>query len=480
MPGEPIREEWRPASRIGSSGGSVEVASQSLAPRNRAVRQPVLRRRRADILESIVRTTVAETETNVQGTSNRPIVVLGGGISGMTVAVEAAEAGREVVLVEKSPFLGGRIARMDRYFPKLCPPYCGLEINLRRIRTNPRIRYYTLTEATRITGTKGDFEVTLRQNPRFVTEMCTACDACVEVCPVERKNEFNYGMDRTKAVYRPHDMSFPMRYVVDMEACRGADCGKCVEVCPYDAIDLAMESRTFTVAASAVVIATGWEPPDAAQFDKLGFGRYPNVITNVMMERLAAPAGPTEGKILRPSDGKPARKVAFVQCAGSRDENHYPYCSGVCCLASLKQATYVRENDPEAEVRIFYIDVRALGRLEDFYTRVSADEKVQLTKGKVANIEEDPTTHNLIVEAEDILSGRKVREEADLVVLATGMVPAAGLPQFPVAVPRDDYGFVVDDDSRTGIYAAGCAKKPVDVATCVRDATGVALKAMQA
>ena len=362
----------------------------------------------------------------------------------------------------------------------MCPPYCGLEINLRRIRTNSRIRYYTMAEVIGVTGTKGNFEVAVRQNPRFVTEKCTACDECVAVCPAEREDEFNYGMSRTKAIYRPHDMSFPMRYVIDMAACEGPDCSKCVEACPYDAIDLSMEAKTFTVRASSLVIATGWEPPDATRLDKLGFGRYPNVITNVMMERLAAPAGPTGGKILRPSDGKPAKKVAFVQCAGSRDENYYPYCSGVCCLASLKQATYVRESGEDAEVHIFYIDVRALGRLEDFYARVSANEKVHLSKGKVANIEEDPETHNLFVEAEDTLSGRKLREEADLVVLATGMTPCDGLPDFPVEVPRDEYGFVVEDDSRSGIYAAGCAKKPADVATCVRDATGVALKAMQA
>ena len=424
---------------------------------------------------------MAETEEKAQASANgAPILVIGGGISGMTVAVEAAEVGREVVLVERAPYLGGRVAQNNQYFPKLCPPYCGLEINLKRIRPNPRLRYYTMAEVEKVEGEKGNFQVTIRQNARYVNEKCTACDDCVAVCPVERDNAFNYGMDKTKAIYRPHEMSFPMRYVIDMDVCDGKECNKCVEACKYDAIDLAMEPKTWIVQASSIVIATGWEPPDATKLEKLGFGQYPNVITNVMMERLAAANGPTNGKILRPSDGQEAKKVAFVQCAGSRDENHYPYCSGVCCLASLKQATYVREGSEDAEARIFYIDVRALGRMEDFYTRVSSDEKVTLNKGKVANIEEDPNTHNLFVEAEDTLGGEKLREEADLVVLATGMTPCDGLPAMPVGVPRDDYGFVVDDGSRHGVYAAGCAKKPVDVATSVRDSVGVALKAMQA
>jgi quinone-modifying oxidoreductase subunit QmoA len=397
----------------------------------------------------------------------------------MTVAVEAAEAGREVVIVEKGSYLGGRVVQAHQYFPKLCPPYCGLEINLRRIRQNPRLRYYTLAEVERVTGQAGDFEVTIRQQPRYVNEKCTACDQCVAACPAERANEFNYGLDQTKAIYRPHDMAFPMRYVIDGAACRGKECAQCVAACPYEAIDLDMQPRTFTVQVAAVVLATGWQPYDATKLGKLGFGRFPNVITNVMMERLAATNGPTGGKILRPSDGQEAKRIAFVQCAGSRDENHLPYCSGVCCLASLKQATYVHERNPEAQVHIFYIDVRALGKLEDFYARVAGLENVTLSKGKVANVEEDPATHDLTVEAEDTLSGQRLREKADLVVLATGIQPMDGLPPLPVNVPRDEYGFVVSDGPRTGLVATGCARHPVDVATSVRDATGAALRAMQ-
>jgi heterodisulfide reductase subunit A-like polyferredoxin len=398
------------------------------------------------------------------------ILVIGGGISGISTAIEAAEVGYEVFLIEKRPYLGGRVVQMNQYFPKLCPPYCGLEINLRRIRQQPKVKYFTLSEVTKISGQKGNYDVEIKINPRFVNQKCTACNECVDACPTDRPNEFNYNMDNTKAIYLPHELAFPMRYVIDDEAC--IKCGSCVEACKYEAIDLEMQPKTLNLNVASIVIATGWQPYDASKIDNLGFGQYKNVITNVMMERLAAPNGPTAGKIKRPSDGKEVENIAFVQCAGSRDENHLPYCSGVCCLASLKQATYLREQNPNSKVTIFYIDVRALGKYEDFYTRVQSDENVSLIKGKVAKITEDEQTKNLIVEAEDILSGVKSKAEVDMVVLACGMVPIN-----TVDVPHDEYGFIHQQDN--GIYAVGVAKRPTDVATSVQDATGAALKAIQ-
>jgi quinone-modifying oxidoreductase subunit QmoA len=400
------------------------------------------------------------------------ILVIGGGISGISTAIEAAEVGCEVFLVEKRPYLGGRVVQMNQYFPKLCPPYCGLEINLRRIRQQPKVKYFTLSEVTKISGQKGNYDVEVRVNPRFVNQKCTTCGECVDACPTDRANEFNYNMDNTKAIYLPHELAFPMRYVIDEEAC--IKCGSCVEACKYEAIDLEMQAQTLNLNVAAIVIATGWQPYDASKIDSLGFGQYKNVITNVMMERLAAPNGPTDGKIKRPSDGKEVENIAFVQCAGSRDENHLPYCSAVCCLASLKQATYLREQNPNSKVTIFYIDVRALGKYEDFYTKVQNDENVTLIKGKVAKITEDDQTKNLTVEAEDVLSGVKSKAVVDMVVLACGMMPNDTIP---FDIPHDEYGFIHQQDN--GIYGIGVAKRPVDVATSVQDATGAALKAIQ-
>jgi heterodisulfide reductase subunit A-like polyferredoxin len=205
------------------------------------------------------------------------------------------------------------------------------------------------------------------------------------------------------------------------------------------------------------------------------------VITNVMMERLVSPGGPTAGRIQRPSDGEGIETIAFVQCAGSRDENYLKHCSGVCCLASLKQARYVREQYPDARIYIFYIDIRAPGRLEDFYAATQKDEKVQLIKGKVAKITETEGNGNLVVEAEDTLSGDRLSQEVNLVVLATGIVPSDALAgiELEADLQRDEHGFLTNDQPLAGMLGAGCAKRPVEVAACVRDATGAALKALQ-
>lgn len=410
-------------------------------------------------------------------TDAKAILVVGGGISGITTAVEAAEVGYEVFLVETNCYLGGRVVRANQYFPKLCSPYCGMEINFRRIKTNPRIHVFTLAKVESIAGSEGNYEVTVKLTPRMVNDNCTACGKCAEVCPVDRPNDFNFGMDKTKAIYLPHSLAFPMKYMIDKDTCLGAQCSKCVPACAYNAIDLSMPEQSLNLKVGSIVMATGWKPYDATKMDNLGYGKFPNVISNVMMERLAAPNGPTQGKLARPSDGKEVSSVAFVQCAGSRDENHLPYCSGVCCAASLKQATYVKEKNPKAKVFIFYIDIRAMGTLEDFYLRVKQYENVSLVRGKVGKIEEDPATRDLLVEAEDTSSGNRTTERVEMVVLAAGMVPSIGDARVPAAITYDDYGFIASADP--GIYAAGCSKRPTDVVTSVQDATAAALKAIQ-
>ena len=409
--------------------------------------------------------------------SPNSILVVGGGISGLTAAIESAEVGYDVLLAEKSPYLGGRVARANQYFPKLCAPNCGLEINFKRIKTNPRIKVFTLAEVENISGREGDYNVTINLIPSRVNNNCTACGKCVEVCPVERPNDFNYGLDNTKAIYLPHSMAFPMKYVIDTKACLGVECSKCVSACQYNAIDMGMSPRKLNMKVGAVVMATGWKPYDAVKIDNLGFGKFKNVITNVMLERLASNDGPTHGKIVRPSDAKEVNTIAFVQCAGSRDENYLPYCSAVCCLGSLKQVTYVKEKNPEARVFVFYIDIRASGTLEDFYRRVQGYKDLSLIKGKVAKIEEDPQTKDLFVEADDTFSGEKARERVDMVVLAVGIVPSAAETKSLANVTYDNYGFIAA--SPPGIYAAGCSKRPADVASSVQDATGAALGAIQ-
>ncbi|MBI4842893.1 MAG: CoB--CoM heterodisulfide reductase iron-sulfur subunit A family protein [Nitrospirae bacterium] len=408
------------------------------------------------------------------------ILVVGGGISGLTTAAEAAEAGYNVVIVEKTPYLGGRVSRMNKYFPKLCPPSCGLEINYRRLKFNPRITYYTLAEIERIEGSAGNFNISVQLNPRYVNEKCVACNECVAACPVEVPNDVNAGLDKRKAIYIPFEQSFPFQYAIDDASCKKSDCGKCASACRYDAIDLNMKPKVIEVNAGSIVLATGWDPYDAKKIDNLGFGTSPNIITNVMMERLASNTGPTKGKILRPSDNKEVKSVAFVQCAGSRDENHLAFCSAVCCLASLKQATYVREQYPDSKAYMFYIDIRTPGTsYERFLNKVKEDANVSLIKGKVAKVETDPATGDIIVTAEDILAGGKVKVQVDLCVLATGMVPTVGKVKLPDSVKVNENGFVVPGKDEHGIYAVGCSVNPADVAKSVQDSTAAALKSIQ-
>jgi heterodisulfide reductase subunit A-like polyferredoxin len=406
----------------------------------------------------------------------KEILVVGGGVAGLTAAIEAAEAGLRVLLIDKAASLGGRVSRTNLYFPKLCPPACGLEINFKRIKNNPNIRVLTLAELESLSGAPGDYQATMKISPRYVTDACTLCDACARACPTERPNEFDFGLSKTKAAYLPYSAAYPAAYVIDRNVCPEG-CKVCAEACVYGAVDLnqQVERKSFKVAA--VIAATGWKPYDAARIDNLGFGRHPNVITNVMMERLAASDGPTKGRILRPSDGKAPESVAFVQCAGSRDENHLPYCSAVCCAASLKQATYVRALYPEARITIFYIDIRTPGRLEDFYAKVSADDKLELVKGKVAKVAEDAETGDLLVTAEDVLQGRKSERRVSLLVLATGIVPQTeGLP---AGFELDEFKFISTSPGKKGLYGAGCARRPEEVSAAVRDGTGAALKALQ-
>lgn len=407
------------------------------------------------------------------------ILVVGGGMSGLTAAIEAAEAGYDTYIVERNPYLGGRVAQLHHYFPKLCPPYCGLEINFRRIKNSSKIRFFTLAEVEKISGEEGNFDVSITLHPRFVNENCTCCGKCAEACSMEIDNPFNYGMNKVKAAYLPHDMAFPMRYVIDPALAKSDEAQKVKEACPYDAVDLDMAPQTMDLKVGSIVWASGWKPYDANKLDTYGFGTYPDVITNVMMERLASYGGPTQGKILRPSNGEPPSTVAFVQCAGSRDENHLPFCSGICCLASMKQATYVREQYPDAKIIIFYIDIRATDRLESFYQMVKEDENIQFFKGKVAKITQEDASKELVLRVEDTTTEELKEIPADLIVLATGMVPNTAEDPIPIEVPYDDYGFVASQSAAPGIYAAGCTRTPNSVSEVVQDGTAAALKAIQ-
>ena len=410
--------------------------------------------------------------------TNQTILVVGGGISGMTAALEAAECGRQVVLVERNASLGGRTAQLYRYFPKMCHPTCGLEINLRRMKANRNVKVLTLAEVLSVSGKRGDYTVKIRLSPRYVNEKCTGCGDCSRAVESEIPNPHDYGLGKIKAAYLPHAMAYPQRYVID-PSIAGTDEGKkAKEACKYDAIDLAMEEEILEMNFGSVIWATGWKPYDAAKIQPYGYDRYEDVITSVEFERLADPHGPTGGKLIRPSDGAEAKNVAFIQCAGSRDENHLRHCSRICCMASLKQSQYVSEKGGSRST-IYYIDIRAIDRFEDFYKKVQEDPSVSFVKSKVANILLDRKTGELVLKGVDTEGYHRYEARHDLVVLAVGMEPESLGIALPEDIVTDSSGFI-EGSKDHGQFGAGSASSPLDVNRSTQSATAAALRAIQA
>jgi quinone-modifying oxidoreductase, subunit QmoA len=411
--------------------------------------------------------------------TNQTILVVGGGISGMTAALEAAECGKQVILVEKTPTLGGRTAQLYRYFPKMCHPTCGLEINLRRLKGNPNVKVMTMTEVTAVGGSRGNYNVTLKVAPRYVNENCTACGDCGKAVSAEVADAFNYGLRKVKAAYLPHVMAYPQRYVIDASIVGNGEGEKAKSACKYGAVDLGMKEESVQLNVGAVVWATGWRPFDANKIQPYGYDRYANVITSVEFERLADPHGPTGGKLLRPSDGKEAKNIAFIQCAGSRDENYLRHCSRICCMATLKQTQYVREAYGEGgKSTVYYIDIRAIDRFEDFYANVWNDKTVSFVKSKVARIAENRANGNPVLHGVNTEGYHRYATEHDLVVLAVGMEPEVTGVKLPADIIQDSSNFI-EGSKDGGMFGAGAASSPLDVNRAVQSATAASLKAIQ-
>ncbi len=410
--------------------------------------------------------------------TNQTILVVGGGISGMTAALEAAECGKDVILIEKNPSLGGRVSQLYKYFPKMCHPTCGMEINLRRIKANRHVRVITMAEVADVTGNGGNYTVNIKLSPRYINENCTACGDCRDAVEAEFDDEYNYGLKKRKGAYLPFFMAYPQQYVIDPRLIGTADADKAKDSCKYDAIDLDMQAENLTLNVGAIIWATGWKPYDANKIQPYGYDRIPNVITSVEFERMMSPFGPTGGKILRPSDGKEAKDIAFIQCAGSRDRNYLKHCSRICCTASLKQTTYVREQyGDEGKSSIYYIDIRAIDRFENLYHNAKADETVHFIKSKVANITQDKATGNPVLHGVDTEGYHRYSNPHELVVLAIGMEPSLDLSKFGLNV--NEHGFIENDSNKGGMFGAGVATDALDVNRAVQNATASALRAIQ-
>ncbi len=417
--------------------------------------------------------------------TNQTILVIGGGISGMTTALEAAECGKDVILIEKKPSLGGRVSQMYRYFPKLCRPSCGQEINQRRIKANKRLHVITMAEVEGISGNQGNYSVKINITPRYVNENCTACGECTDAVTTEIHDSYNYNLCKIKAAYLPHSMAYPQRYVLDPSIISTDEGQAAKTACQFDAIDLNMQPESLEIKCGAIVFATGWQPYDAAKIQPYGYDRFEDVITNVEFERMMDSLGPTGGKLLRPSDGKEAKNIAFIQCAGSRDHNHLTHCSRICCMASMKQSTYLGEqygDDEDVKATIYYIDIRTIDRFEDFENQVRADKRINWIKSKVANIVLDKDSGKPVLKGVDTEGYNRYANEHDLVVLAVGMQPSLDIDSLiddSNGVSTDSSGFIQLSTANGGIFGAGCASNALDVNRAVQSATAAALRAVQ-
>lgn len=402
------------------------------------------------------------------------ILVVGGGFAGLTAAIEAAELGHDVYIVEKTPFLGGRVAQLNKYFPKLCPPSCGLEIQFQRIRNNPRIKFFTLAEVTGLKGKKGDYTAEVTMQPRHTAPHSVDLGFFASSLKGETESDFEFNLTTRKALYKSTPFAFPARYVLDTRTLSPEDRAK---VITNKFLDLDETAKKIELKVGAIVVATGWQPYDPERLKNLGGGTVKNCITNMQFERIASPYGPTKGKIVRLTDKQAPKRVAFVQCAGSRDQNHLNYCSYICCMASLKQCQYVVEALPNAHCDVFYIDLRTPGRYVKVLDKVRASGNVSFIKGKVANVTQI-AGDRVRVQAEDAVRGEKMTLDYDMVILATGMRPSLATQRLPLPLPLDEEGFVAGGEE-AGIFAAGCALMPLDVTRTAQTGTAAALKAVQ-
>ena len=426
--------------------------------------------------------------------TKRGVLVIGAGIAGIQASIDLAGMGFQVYLMERSPSIGGRMAQLDKTFPTNDCSICILAPKMIECARHQNVHLLTYSEVLDVRSGSGAFHVKVRSKPRYVDiDRCTGCGECVEKCPRRVPDEFNAGLDRRRAIYLPFPQAVPRVMTIDAEAClyltkrESGRCRLCEEACQAEAIDWDQEPKVTDLQVGAIVLATGFDPYDVSKLEEYGYGTIPNVITGLQYERLISASGPSGGELLRPSDGAHPHTVAFVQCVGSRDVNHNPYCSSVCCMFATKEAILANEHDPELRSTIFYTDLRAGGkRFQEYITRAKEQHKVTYVRGRPGSIGEDPDTGNPIVRYEDTAAQRVQEKEVDLVVLCQALVPRRGHETLGkgLGIRLDEHGFVAIperlsrpvDTSVPGIFACGFCQNPQDIPESVAQASGVAAR----
>ncbi|MHA1959062.1 MAG: FAD-dependent oxidoreductase [Candidatus Thorarchaeota archaeon] len=435
------------------------------------------------------------TQKRELGTKPTDVVVIGAGMAGINAAIDLAEGGHHAHLIERSVNIGGNYIRVYKIFPMLECSACVMTPLTSYVGKHPNITIHALTQVEKVTGGKGDFTVQVRKKARYVDEStCTGCGLCVRSCPVEVPNDFDGGLSLRKAIYFNFPQQIPLIACIDREACIG--CGTCAGVCPQDCIMYDHEDEVYDIQAGSIVVATGFEEYEPLDYAEYGYGIYPNVVTSMQYDRQSHPTGPTDSHMVRPSDGKEPEKILFINCVGSRDVRdniggHSEHCNRVCCSFGLKLAQVTRMHYPEdhCEIIYTYMDMRTAGKaLEEFLWDSQKNQSMNFIRGRVAEVSENPDTHDLSVKMEDTETGEITEiEEISMVVLNASFRPSRGTEELAkkLKIDLDESGYVREshpnaaalETSRAGVFVAGCAHGPKDGTDTVNEGKGAALAA---
>ena len=458
---------------------------------------------KAMLLGAIERAKLLEPLEKLEFPALKSSLVVGGGIAGMQTAVDLADFGFEVSLIEKEPFLGGLAAQAGRFFPTddcaICiqSPSSDIKTITHTSRKCvyrsgfteiPNLNILTNSRVVAVEGVPGNYKVTVEKTPRYVDEdKCVQCDLCTAVCPVEVPDEHNAGLRTRKAIYINIPHVHPPTYVIDGNVCKFHDCAKCVDICPTKAVDLDQRSEKVTMKVGSIIVATGFKEFNSSAIKEYHYGEYPDVVTNLELARMIDGFGPTGGVVVRPSNMKPAKKIVMIQCVGSRDQRYKPYCSSICCMISIKHATLIKSAYPNSDITICYIDIRTTGREHEYYYEKAREMGIKFVKGRPTEILRDPEKGKLIVDVEDALLNRFLELEADLVVLAPAMIPADGAKKLAeiIGIETEEDGFFKEYNAKLrptetklkGVYIAGGATFPKDAPTTSLHAHSAAMKA---
>ena len=441
--------------------------------------------------------------TTIEVPVTKRTLVVGGGIAGIQAALDVANAGYEVVLVEKEPSIGGHMSQLSETFPTLDCSQCILTPRMVEVYQHPKIKLMTFSEVEKVEGFIGNFTVTIRNKARHIDEeKCTGCGLCITKCPIRKKayNTFEENLAHRPAVYVPFPQAVPNIPVIDETVCthyKNGKCGICVTVCGREAINFDQQDKIVTEEVGAIIMATGYKlynidkkPDDSIYkgYGEYGYGKYKDVVDGLQFERIASASGPTEGEFKRPSDGKEPKKIVFIQCVGSRDESKgFSYCSKICCMYTAKHAMLYKHKVHDGEAYVFYMDIRSGGKMYDEFVRRAIEEDgVKYIRGRVSKITEEAGKY--IVKGEDTIAGMPVTIDADMVVLATAMIaqPDASTLAQTVGIPYDKHGFFNEahpklrpiESTTGGVFLAGACQSPKDIPESVAMASAAAAKAM--